>query len=291
MASRILVIDDTPTVLDYLELIFTRQDFEVARAGSGSRGVQLANELVPDVILIDVMMPVVDGYEVCRRLRADPLTSRIPLLLYSAAVGEEVRGQALAAGADEFLGKEISHTELVARVREWLASRAMPGGFGEPNILQVGLNLAELLQVELVWMLGLYPQGMRTLAVACERGEQEARRVLERVGCKALIAEEGSFAGECLRYGRLRVDWPLDEIRALEQGEFIARSLAEFGANSLCVAPLKSPQSECGMLVCTSPSALARDANWARAASIGVDYAAMAIGQWGGLPKKKSLAA
>ncbi|MGA9190710.1 MAG: response regulator, partial [Anaerolineales bacterium] len=128
MSQKILICDDTPTVLDFLELVFEKQGFEVIRAGSGAYALEAAAEHHPDLLLVDAMMPGMDGFEVCRRLRAQPDTASETILMYSAIVGEEVRARALSAGADEFLGKMISHAELVSQVRDWLAARSAPGG-------------------------------------------------------------------------------------------------------------------------------------------------------------------
>ena len=123
MTSRILIADDTATVLEYLDIVFSRQGFTVTKAGHGEQALALAQHDPPDVILLDVMMPGLDGLEVTRRLRADPRTARIPILLYSAVVGDEIRARARAAGADEFLGKTVNHGELVIKIREWMAAR------------------------------------------------------------------------------------------------------------------------------------------------------------------------
>ena len=128
MNPKILICDDTPTVLDFLELVFEKQGFEVIRAGSGEYAIQAAADHHPDLLLVDAMMPGIDGFEVCRRLRANPETAGETILMYSAVVGEEVRARALSSGADEFLGKTLSHAELVAQVRDWLAASSAPGG-------------------------------------------------------------------------------------------------------------------------------------------------------------------
>ena len=130
MSQKILICDDTPTVLDFLELVFEKQGFEVIRAGSGAYALEAAAEHHPDLLLVDAMMPGMDGFEVCRRLRAQPDTASETILMYSAIVGEEVRARALSAGADEFLGKMISHAELVSQVRDWLAARSAPRRHG-----------------------------------------------------------------------------------------------------------------------------------------------------------------
>ena len=151
MSQKVLICDDTPTVLDFLELVFEKQGFDVIRAGSGPYAVEMASEHHPDVVLVDAMMPGMDGFEVCRRLRAKPDTADETILMYSAIVGDEVRARALSAGADEFLGKTLTHAELVSQVRDWLAARSGPGGIGRPAWVQVGLDLLVLFGSDLPW--------------------------------------------------------------------------------------------------------------------------------------------
>jgi DNA-binding response OmpR family regulator len=123
MTSKILIVDDTTELLFFLDYIFQRNDFEVVTAANGKEAIRLAKETHPEVMLVDVMMPGIDGLEVCRQLRQDPDMRDVPILLYSAAVGEEIHQKAMDAGANEFLGKTMNHEELVTKVRDWLASK------------------------------------------------------------------------------------------------------------------------------------------------------------------------
>ncbi len=122
MSDKILIVDDTTELLFFLDYIFQRNGFEVVTAANGKEAIRLAKETNPDVLLVDVMMPGIDGLEVCRQLRQNADMHELPILLYSAAVGEEIRQRALEAGANEFLGKTMNHEELVTKVRNWLAS-------------------------------------------------------------------------------------------------------------------------------------------------------------------------
>jgi len=124
MSDKILIVDDTTELLFFLDYIFQRNGFEVVTAANGKDAIRIAKETNPDVLLVDVMMPGIDGLEVCRQLRQDADMHDVPILLYSAAVGEEIRQKSLEAGANEFLGKTINHEELVTKVRNWLASES-----------------------------------------------------------------------------------------------------------------------------------------------------------------------
>lgn len=82
--ERILVIDDDPDTIEFLQIVFSVRGREVAGALSGADGLRLAREQSFDLIIVDVMMPDVDGYEVCRQLRADPITANVPLTILTA---------------------------------------------------------------------------------------------------------------------------------------------------------------------------------------------------------------
>jgi len=117
MTARILIVDDTPVNLRLFEAKLTAEYFEVLTAGDGPSGLDAADREQPDLILLDVMMPGMDGFEVCRRLRSNPRTRHIPVVMVTALtdVADRVRG--LEAGADDFLSKPVNDIALFARVR------------------------------------------------------------------------------------------------------------------------------------------------------------------------------
>lgn len=275
--NSILIADDTPTVLDFLELVFENQDFEVLRAGNGQRAIELARTGDPDLLLIDVMMPDVDGFQVCRTLRSDPATTNLPILLYSAVVGEEVRARARAAGADEFLGKTLHHAELVSRVRDWMASRSFPGGVGQPAAVEVGLDLLDLLEVELVWLLERVDDTYRTLAITSARGQQQAVRFQSLVGQGPFGAGQNTLFGHSETSRRLRMDWGLSEVAELQGGGKLAQAMRRMGANAIGASALLSGDEPVGMVIFSSPASLSIDSARARAISAGLRYATMAL--------------
>lgn len=275
--NSILIADDTPTVLDFLELVFENQDFDVLRAGSGQRAIELARTRDPDLLLIDVMMPDVDGFQVCRAIRSDPATTNLPILLYSAVVGEEVRARARAAGADEFLGKTLHHAELVSRVRDWLASRSFPGGVGRPKAVEVALDLLDLLEVELVWLLEKADDGYETLAITSARGQQQAIRFQSLVGEGPFRAASDTLFGHSEASRRLRMDWGLNEVSDLRGGADLAQAMRRMGANAIGASVLMSGDEPVGMLVFSSPASLSINSARARVISVGLRYATMAL--------------
>src|SRR6267378_4687613 len=114
-SGRILVVDDVPRNVRLLEAVLTGEGYEVVSAGSGADAIEAIAANPPDLVLLDIRMPDMDGYEVCRRLRADPAAQFLPIVMVTSAEGEE-RVAALEAGADDFVAKPFNNDELLARV-------------------------------------------------------------------------------------------------------------------------------------------------------------------------------
>jgi two-component system cell cycle response regulator len=117
MSARILVVDDIEANVRLLKAKLEAEYYEVLSACDGPSGIAMAQSERPDMILLDVMMPGMDGFEVCRRLKADPTTEHIPVVMVTALDGRRDRLTGLEAGADDFLNKPIDDVTLFARVR------------------------------------------------------------------------------------------------------------------------------------------------------------------------------
>jgi two-component system cell cycle response regulator len=142
MTARVLIVDDIPANLRLLEAKLTAEYFAVQSALSGPEALDKAAADPPDIVLLDVMMPEMDGFEVCRRLKTDPRTAPIPVVMVTALSDTEDRVRGLEAGADDFLTKPVNDLTLFARVRslvrlkmamdEWHAREATCDQFGLP---------------------------------------------------------------------------------------------------------------------------------------------------------------
>lgn len=117
MSALILVVDDTPANVMLLEAKLTNEYYDVVTAADGYQAIEQAKKHGPDLILLDVMMPGIDGFEACRQMKADPDISHIPVVMVTALNSLEDRVQGLQAGADDFLTKPIDDAALMARVK------------------------------------------------------------------------------------------------------------------------------------------------------------------------------
>ncbi|MCH8183079.1 MAG: PleD family two-component system response regulator [Proteobacteria bacterium] len=125
MTARVLVVDDIQLNVKVLEAKLSAEYFEVITALNGEEAIAAVNEQHPDIVLLDVMMPGMDGFEVCERIRANPNTTHIPIVMVTALseAAERVRG--LEAGADDFLTKPVDDTALFTRVRTLVRLKTM----------------------------------------------------------------------------------------------------------------------------------------------------------------------
>jgi CheY-like chemotaxis protein len=126
MNEKILIVDDDVDTLKLVGMMLQKQGFQIIAATDGAQGLVQAEAEMPDVILLDVMMPELDGYEVAKRLRANPKTANIPILMFTAKTQLDDKVIGFEAGADDYLTKPTHPTELTAHVRA-LLSRSPKG--------------------------------------------------------------------------------------------------------------------------------------------------------------------
>ena len=121
MGARILIAEDEPNIVTLLEFLLQGGEHEVRVARDGLEALRLAESFAPNVLLLDVMMPLRNGYEVCRSIRENPALQRVKILMLTAKGREEERDKGLALGADAYVTKPFSTKELLAKLGELLA--------------------------------------------------------------------------------------------------------------------------------------------------------------------------
>ncbi|MCX7911683.1 MAG: response regulator [Dehalococcoidales bacterium] len=134
MAKKILIIEDDPAIARLVDYTLKRAGYEVSRAANGLEGLRKAQSEAPDLIILDVMLPGLDGFEICHRLRSDPKTTDLPILMFSAKAQEADKSTGKKVGADDYLTKPADPAEIVNRVNRLLAAK----GKNSPNEEKLG---------------------------------------------------------------------------------------------------------------------------------------------------------
>ncbi len=129
MKPTILVIDDEPDAVELIEFNLKNAGFQVKSASDGAEALSKARSILPNLIVLDVMLPEIDGFEICKLLRRDPNTAAIPIIMLTAKAAEIDRVLGLELGADDYLTKPFSPRELVLRIKKLLARHG--GGTSE----------------------------------------------------------------------------------------------------------------------------------------------------------------
>jgi DNA-binding response OmpR family regulator len=127
VGKKILIVEDDPTSLKFLELILGKEGYQVITASNGLEGLRKARQELPDLLVLDVMLPGFDGFEICHRLRSEPDMTKLPIVMLSAKWQESDRDAASRVGANAFLSKPVDRIVLLNKVAEFL------GGKKDPN--------------------------------------------------------------------------------------------------------------------------------------------------------------
>ncbi|MGH2457458.1 MAG: response regulator [Chloroflexota bacterium] len=166
--SRILVIDDNPQNVALIRAQLERAGYAVSAATSGRPGIDIALAQPPDLILLDIIMPGLDGYEVCARLKAADLTRAVPIVMLTSLSDRADKIHALEVGADDFLSKPVDRAELLARARSLIRMKHLYDELvrsGDEVARQAELLAAEKSRVEAI----LYSMGDGVITTDCER--------------------------------------------------------------------------------------------------------------------------
>lgn len=258
MTARILVVDDVTPNARLLETRLATEYYEVKAISSGRDALAIAHDWQPDVILLDVLMPEMDGYEVCRLLKRGRSTSHIPVIMITGLQNSAERWRGLGCGADDFLSKPVEYELLLARLRgiirfkrlldEWRArdDTAMALGFRVDRVEDTTATLARVLIVD-----NLASRSARMRDVLIEDSmtvkqvfqENQASEVIEVEGFDLILISLSLLDGDPLRLvAKLRAnaatqDTPLLLLAEPEQRDVLISAL-DLGANDCLMLPL-----------------------------------------------------
>jgi two-component system cell cycle response regulator len=173
MTARVLVVDDIDANVKLLEARLTAEYFEVRTARSGPEALQICARERADVVLLDVMMPGMDGFEVCRRLKSDPRTQHIPVIIVTALDQPSDRVKGLECGADDFLTKPVDDIALITRVKNLARLKMLTDEMLMRATTEEQMGFAAALGVRL----DQFGRGGRILLV--EDRDRSAERIIE----------------------------------------------------------------------------------------------------------------
>ena len=177
--SKILIVEDDPDILELLHFNLEKEGYQTFRTENGEQAVVLAQKHTPDLILLDLLLPGIDGLEVCRRLKRDPALQHIPIIMVTAKGEEMDRVVGLELGADDYIVKPFSIRELILRIHKLLDRREKQG---PPSVLKADSLLLDLeahtAKLEETW-LDLTATEFRLLAhLMRTRGRVQTREIL-----------------------------------------------------------------------------------------------------------------
>jgi two-component system cell cycle response regulator len=184
MTGRVLVVDDIPANVKLLEARLTSEYFDVTTALSGVEALAACQQTTPDIVLLDVMMPGMDGFEVCRRLKADPKTSHVPVVMVTALdqIADRVKG--LEAGADDFLTKPVNDTALITRVKSLIRLKMLT------DELRMRANVGREMGLDDAFDPLLYTQDLRGNILVVDDRRSSAERLTSALAARHSLTIE-----------------------------------------------------------------------------------------------------
>jgi len=188
--QKILVIDDNITNVELLDAYLCTANYEVITAYDGQTGLDIALEEIPDLVLLDIMMPGLDGYQVCRQLKNDEKTRFIPIIMITALTDIDDKIEGLNAGADDFLSKPFNKHELMARVRSLLRIKSLHDDLDSSE--DIILTLALALEAKDPYTKG-HSERVATLATDLAKAIGLSERAQDRIHKAGILHDIGKI--------------------------------------------------------------------------------------------------
>ncbi len=187
-SQRILLADDDPIIVKFLGTVLKKNKHDVAFAANGMEAMEKAKSYDPDLILLDVVMPQMDGFEVCKRLKDDPATSHIPIIIITALADSDSKVRGLSAGANDFLTKPIDRVELMVRARNLLRIKEF-----EDFLRNYNQTLKKEVEKKTIHIKEGYIDTILRLTIVAEYRDEETAAHIRRMGyyCNEIAKQIG----------------------------------------------------------------------------------------------------
>ena len=257
MTAKILIVDDAPDTVQMLAAWLRESGYETTGVGSGQEALAVAADEHPDLILLDVAMPSLDGIETCRRLRADPATSDIPVILVTAQDPTRARAEGLLAGAVDYITKPVNLLDL----RDRVAAVLQAGADYRPDTARLLDELVHsalaILPCDFAWLLALDPQGhaLESRAFACAGGAEAKEAFADQAGGQAAatfqipLLEDGSPLVDVMSAHRALLDVPLKHFQQHAGTQVLYQALQILDLQYISLVPLAVAGRMVGLLL------------------------------------------
>lgn len=197
--QTVLLVDDDPNAIRLMEILLKYEDYGTLATQRGEDALTLAVEHQPDIILLDIMMPEMNGFEVAKKLKSDPRTRGIPIIMLTALDDRDARLRALVAGAEEFLTKPVDRAELSIRVKNLIRLKEYADFFAEHNY-----RLEEQVTVRAMQLTESHRETIYVMTSAAEHKDEDTGLHVARIShyCRALAVQMGLSAefADCIFY-------------------------------------------------------------------------------------------
>lgn len=207
MPGRVLIVEDIATNRLILRSRLTQAYYDVIEAEDGRQAIEMAGKEDPDLILLDVMMPGIDGFEVCRRLKSDPATLHIPIVMLTALDKRDDRMKGLEAGADDFLSKPFEDIALMSRVASLTRMKMMVDELALRGETSSGIGVAEMIETARA---SVFPDSRILVVSNSEVAGRQVREFLHReIHCQVEVAtsiEEAEALLEFISFDAMMID-------------------------------------------------------------------------------------
>lgn len=254
--ATILIVDDIPDTVQLLRDWLESHNFNAIGVTSSLEALDIAEQRKPDLILLDVMMPKMDGMETCRRLKANPRTSSIPVVIVTAKNPSDARAEGMMAGAVDYITKPINLTDLIKRIETVLSTTTQEPADVQRLLEEVAHSALTIMPSDMVWLLGVdsEEQVLKSRILATTGGARVETEFLLKVANgqsvpKFLLADQTNPFCSTLLTRKMLVNLTTDSLRDNPSTELIFQATELLRLNYITVVPLTAAGKTPGVMV------------------------------------------